>query len=146
MAGSYETPDGAAGNADPKFVAFTLNSVVLKSADGDLAVFDGEPTEFRIISRDSLIAEKDLTDQEGLAYTGAEVTFAADVTMGGKYADDLTATLAAPTATLTESLAIETAKTIKLFVKAKWRNTVTRDDDAETETAVAPSLSVSRSN
>ncbi len=146
MVGAYTAPDEAAGNGDPKFIEFTLNSVVLKSDDGDLAVFDDDPTDFRIISRESLIAEKDLTDQEALTYSGAEVTFAGGVTIGGRYEDDMTATIAAPTATYQTAITVEKAKTIKLLVKAKWRNIITRDDDAQTEEATAPSLEIVRTD
>lgn len=144
MLGVFEAPADAEGNAEPRSLSFTLQSVALTSAEGaSVALYEDEPKEFSIINRSQIIAEADIAEYVGQAFTAVTVTFSAAVTAVARTSSDLPITLPSPALVHTAPIAVSKAKSHRLNIGVLWKNIVTYDDSGETpvETVSAPGFS-----
>lgn len=143
MLGVFEAPQDADGNAEPRAMAFTLQSVKLNSADGtEIELFEDDPTEYSIINRSQIIAEAEIADYVDQSFSGITVTFAPEVTVAGKIEPELPVTLVNSELLYEDLIEIEKAKSFRLNINVQWKNIVTHDEEAETETAVPPAFSL----
>jgi hypothetical protein len=143
MQGTFEAPPAAAGNAEPKAVTFSIEGLTLTRDDGtvdDLFEGETEPKEVRIINRPQIVYEPEVHDFVDVAYTKLTLTLSATATAKGKYEDEMPVTLAQPVAEFVDTFTVEKAKGMRLDVSVQWKNTVARDDDAETETMSSPTF------
>lgn len=143
MLGIFEAPQDADGNGEPRSMAFTLQSVTLKSTEGsDVELFEDDPTEFSVINRSQIITEAEIGDYVDQTFSGISVSFAPEVTVVGKIESDIPVTLVNSELFYEDLIEVKKAKSFRLNIKVQWKNTITRDEDAETETAVPPSFSL----
>ena len=143
MVGSYDAPADAAGNSDPRSLTLTLSKVTLTLSDG--TVVDASPTaatSYHIIGRPQIVAEKDLSAYEGKTLSAAQVTFLPTGVVGTHYGNNPTVTFGNASPKTTGTLVLQKTKVAQLEIDAQWRNTVTRDDDAKTESATAPAFAL----
>ena len=141
MQGTFEAPVDAVGNAEPKFVKFTLTGVSMTGLDGTVTdIYKSDPLAVRIISRPQIIHEVEVKDYVGETFTQLTVTFDSAIEAGGKYEESMPLTLTTPNADYLGSIAVEKAKAMRLDISVQWKDTVTRDDDAKTETMTSPAL------
>ena len=145
MQGVFEAPVDATGNADPKFEKFTLSAVTAVDSDGtSVNLYEDDPKEFRIISRPQIIFEADISDYVDKSFNTVALTFDPTTTVGGKIESDLAVALTDASPMLTDTFTVEKAKGLRLDVKVQWKNTVTRDEDADpaSETASSPTFTL----
>ena len=145
MYGVFEAPVDATGGAEPRFQTYTLNSVDLVDGDGVVtALFSDPPKSLRIVNRSQIIAELPLTDYVGKSFSSVRVGFDPDVVGGGKIEAAMPATLGNPVLELVEPITVAAAKDVRLKIKVQWKNTVSRDEDADPKTEVmsAPGFSM----
>ena len=144
MQGTFEAPVDADGNAEPRFQTYVLTNIVLVDSDGvETSLFtDTEPLELKIVNRSQIIYEADLHDLVNKSYASARVSFQSTVLGGGKYGDAMSVELIDPDLDIPDALTVETATNYRMNVQVQWKNTVTRDDDAGTETMTAPSFAL----
>lgn len=143
MVGDFTAPDGATGNAEPRNVTMTLNSVTLTSETaGEIDFFTEEATEFMIASRSQILFEESLSDYVDDTITSVNISFAVAGTAKGKYEDELAFVLENPVAVYAQPFTVNTGKLRRINVLLQWRNIVTRDEtvDPPTETITPPSL------
>lgn len=143
MQGTFEAPPAAAGNAEPKALTFNIVGVTMTRDDGtvdDLFAAETEPKEVRIINRPQIVFEPEVADYVDVTYTKMTLTFDPTATAKGKYEDEMAVTLAQPVAEFEDTFTVEKAKSMRLDVSIQWKNTVTRDDDEETETMTSPTF------
>jgi len=143
MLGVFEAPQDAEGNGEPRSMSFTLQGVKITDADGvDTSLFEGEPVEFSIINRSQIIAEADVSEHVGETFSSITVTFAPSVGVKGKIDENLEVTIANPELQYVDSIAFETAKKARLNIKVQWKNIITRDEEAKTESVTPPAFSL----
>lgn len=141
MLGVFEAPEDASGNADPRYLSIDFLDLTLTKSDGEeVDAFEPSSSTLRIVNRSQIIAEYSLSKYVGESFTSVKATFAPAATAGGKYASSLPVTLSTPAPVYTEVLTVEKTKNIRLDLKAQWKNTLTRDDDANSETATSPTF------
>ena len=141
MIGAFEAPEGAEGNAEPRSMTFTLEKVTLIAEDGtEIEMYEADPAEFAIINRSQIIAEADVADYVGDSFSGIRVTLSPEATVVGKIDDDMVVTLTQNELLYSEAITIEKAKELRLNIKTKWKNTITSDEAANTETAIPPAF------
>jgi hypothetical protein len=141
MVGIFEAPEGAEGNSEPRSMSFTLEKVTLIAEDGsETEMYEDDPAEFAIINRSQIIAEADAADYVGDSFSGIRVTFSPDVTVVGKVDDSMVVTLTQSDLLYSEAFTFEKAKELRFNIKTQWKNTITFDEAANTETAVPPSF------
>ncbi len=141
MQGTFEAPPAADGNAEPKFVKFTLDDVTMTQTDGTVVdLYDADPLDLRIINRPQIIHEAKIKDYVGSDFSQITVTFAADAEAGGKYETSMPLTLATSEADFVEAFSVEKAKSLRLDISVQWKNTVTRNDDDKSETVTSPAF------
>ncbi len=143
MFGAFEAPEGSEGNAEPRSMSFTLEKVTLIADDGtETEMYEDEPAAFSIVNRSQIIAEADLAEQVGESYSSIRVTLSPEATVVGKIEDSMVVTLGQSELLYTEVFSIEKAKELRLNIKTQWKNIVTYDEAAGTETATAPTFSL----
>jgi hypothetical protein len=143
MLGVFEAPEGAEGNGEPRAMSFTLETVTLIAEDAtEIELFEDDPTKFDIINRSQIIAEADMADYVGDSFPGIRIGFAADATVVGKIEDNLVVTLSQADLLHSEVFTVEKAKELRLNIKTLWKNIITIDEAAGTESAVAPSFTL----
>jgi len=138
MFGVFKVPEGAEGNASPKFYEITFVSILL-GGDEELEYAPEATSALRIIDRPQVVFREDVEKYDGTSFTSATVTLESAVVAGGKYSNyDLT--LTDPIITKTEDFGIKTGKGVHVIIKVEWQNTIDRDRDAETEAVVEPTF------
>ncbi len=143
MVGAFEAPEGAEGNAEPRSMRFILEKVTLISEDStETELYEDDPAEFNIISRSQIIAEADVSEHVGVSFSGIRVTFSPDATVVGKIDENMVVTLTQTDLQYGQPFTIEKAKELRLNIKTQWKNIVTVDEAAKTETAIAPSFAL----
>jgi prophage tail gpP-like protein len=141
MTGVLDQAVGATGNADPKYEGFVLKSAAFTAPGGTtVSMYDGPDLSLRIIDRPQIIADKDLTSYANESITDVVVVFGSTVTAGGKYSDDLAATLTNPTQTYSQAISVTQDSMQQLTINVQWENSITRDDSAKSETLQEPSF------
>lgn len=143
MFGAFEAPADATGNAEPRSQTYTLQDVALVAADGTVVdLYDEDAKEVRIINRAQIIHAADLSDYKENSYASIRVQFAAGVVGAGNLEDELTLTLADPVIVYAQTFTVEKAIAQRLEIQVNWKNTITRDDDADpvTEVMAAPAF------
>jgi hypothetical protein len=141
MIGVFEAPEGAEGNAEPRSMSFTLEKVTLIAEDGtETETYEGDPAEFAIINRSQIIAEADAADYVGDSFAGIRVTFSPEATVVGKVDDSMNVALTQSELLYAEAFTFEKAKELRVNIKTQWKNTITFDETANTETAISPSF------
>jgi hypothetical protein len=139
MYGVFVAPADAAGDSEPKYQDYTLEGVTLTAEDGtETELYSDDPKDLRIVSRSQIIHEADVSDHEDDAFTKIAVTFAPDISGEGTTGDELTTTLAVPTATLETPFTIEQGKERRLKIAVQWKNTVTYDSEQDPAETMSP--------
>lgn len=123
MYGVPRAPESAAGDRDPQFQTYEVQSITLASPEGDVALLT-EAQSFKIVDRPQIILDKVADDLSGKSFTGLTVVLSPTVVGGDNDEADLTFTLSNPTLALTRSLAIEEGKNTTFIIKANWANTI----------------------
>ncbi len=128
MYGSSTVATGATGDGEPDELVYQLTEVSLISTDGATlsTLFANEEEKiFRIIDRAQVIYSTTISDLVGTSYSGLRITFASAVTGSNEKYKDLSFTMAQPTLILTETIAIEKARSLVFNSKANWGDTIT---------------------
>ncbi|RYZ53242.1 MAG: hypothetical protein EOP07_18160 [Proteobacteria bacterium] len=137
MYGIAQAPASAAGDHDPQFQTYELQSITLNSAT-DSARLVENPMKFKIVDRPQILLSRIADSYIGKSYTGMTVVFAPTVVGGDKDEGSLSFDLSQPSPTLTETITFEEGKSLTYIIKAAWENTM--GDGAMTE----PTLSIVR--
>ncbi|RZA17608.1 MAG: hypothetical protein EOP10_22445 [Proteobacteria bacterium] len=123
MYGVARAPASATGDRDPQFQSYTVQSIVLNSAEGDVSLIDA-PSTFKIVDRPQILLKRIADEWAGRTFTGLTVTFDATVVGGDNDDADLSFTLSAPVVALTQTLLLEENKGLNFTIKAVWANTI----------------------
>lgn len=136
MYGIAKAPATAAGDKDPQFQTWEVQSITLDGAVP--AALVTESTKFKIVDRPQILVSRNAKSYIGTAYTGMTVVFGPTVTGGDNTDDALSFTLSTPTLALTEAITFEAGKSKTYLIKASWGNTLI------TGTMTEPTLEISR--
>lgn len=141
----YETPEGAEGSYEPKWQDYTLNDVYLTpfGATESLSLLEDDPFDVRIVERSQIIFTADLTDYVEDTFSDLTVVFDSTVKATTKFAIDEEMTWDEPTLSLAKEFTVEKGKEIPIYIEVRWRNTVTRDDEASSDSVVMPAITIS---
>lgn len=144
MLAVYESPSDAEGTFAPIAQTFTLTGVVLSQADTDeaLSLFTGDPLEVRVIERSQLIFQRDISSYEGTEFEALTVKLDATVVGEGKLFVDHKMTLDEPDLMWEKPVVVKKGQGIDVVIRVLWNNTVTRDEDAGTESMSVPELEI----
>ncbi len=129
MQGNYSAPDDATGNETPISQAYTLNSVQVQ-VDGGAALefLTATPRESTIVNRSQIIFSKDISDYNGVRFSGAALGFSSAVTGkttgGTAVSTDITSRLTSGAIPITEAFTVEEGKGLDINIKVNWKNTV----------------------
>lgn len=143
--GSFSTPEGATGDAEPRNMTLTLEDITATAATaGEFDLYTDEAMTVVVASRSQILMEADIADYVDDTITEVRVTFSATATAKGKYEEELAVTLLDPVAVHTESFVVKPAQTRRINVLVDWRDIVTRNDSdtdiPPTETISSPAL------
>lgn len=123
MYGVARAPASATGDRDPQFQSYTVESIVLNSAEGDVSLLDA-PATFKIVDRPQILLNRIADEWAGRTFTGLTVTFDANVIGGDNESSDLSFTLSTPVVALTQTLLLEEKQSLNFTIKAVWANTI----------------------
>ena len=125
-------PEGATGSYDPIWQEYTMEGVYLSpdpDADGELSLYSGDPTAFKVIDRPQIIYKREIpSGWVGEKFDSLFVRFSTSVTAAGKYADDYKLELLESDIGNAEGFTVEKGQGIAATINIQWKNTVTRDD------------------
>ncbi|MBC7533900.1 MAG: hypothetical protein H7318_20225 [Oligoflexus sp.] len=136
MYGIAKTPATAAGDRDPQFQTWEVQSITLDGAEP--AALVTESADFKIVDRPQILVSRNAKSYLGKTYTGMTVVFGPTVTGGDNSEDALSFTISTPTLALTEAITFEQGKSKTYLIKASWENTLS------TGTMTEPTLEISR--
>lgn len=135
MYGTNASPSNAQGEFDPLWQEYVLTSVVFVDENtNQVVVYNGGSSQkVRIVNRSQIIYTKDIETYNGTTFSSCSIAFNPQIT--GAYGDkeDYTFTLTTPTLTLDDSFTVETGKGLNMYIKIKWKNTVTETQMYEPE-------------
>ena len=136
MRASSDVPTGAAGNASPDALTLTLQGIQLtnKTTSEVVEVYEDDAKEFKIIDRDQILYKIPVTDLDGTTYSSGSIVFESVATLKSKYEAELPFDLSTVPATTTQEFTCGTGQECTLHVYVAWKNILTRDTDAETDT------------
>ncbi|MES2745577.1 MAG: hypothetical protein V4655_09115 [Bdellovibrionota bacterium] len=123
MYGVARAPASATGDRDPQFQTYTVQSIVLNSAEGDVYLLD-TPTTFKIVDRPQILLKRIADEWAGRTFTGLTVSFEPSVVGGDNESSDLSFTLSAPVVSLTQTLLLKENHGLNFTIKAVWANTI----------------------
>lgn len=107
-----------------------MEAITLTGTDGSvLDIFQKTtPLEVRILERSQIIHEAKMADYAKKTFASISVRFSSAIEGVGKTGSVLKATLPTPTASLSQTITIEAAKTQRLNIRVQWKNTIRRDE------------------
>lgn len=123
MYGVARAPEGASGDRDPQFQSYTVQSIVLNSAEGDVNLLSESET-FKIVDRPQILLTRRSEDLVGRTFTGLTVTLSPRVVGGDNDSPKLSFTLDNPVLALTQVLSMEKNNDMNFAIKAVWANTI----------------------
>lgn len=133
MFGVETAEEGAAGDASPRALNYSVTALSFTGADGaadlDLPLEDPEAS-YRIAARPQILFTKELSDYAGNSYSGATITFQQAVTGESIAGEPIQFTMA--TASLTAPpFTLEKGRDLNIIIKVKWKNSVSADGASE---------------
>jgi hypothetical protein len=139
MYGIPQVAATAAGDHDPQFQTYEVQSITLNAAtESENVRLVESPMKFKIVDRPQILLSRIADSYIGKSYTGMTVVFAPTVVGGDKDAGSLSFDLSQASQTMTETIKFEEGKSLTYIIKAAWENTI--GDGVMTE----PTLSISR--
>lgn len=139
MLGVESPAEGAAGDASPKSLTYTLTGIRFTAEAGgsDMNFQLKDPTKtYRIVARPQILFAKDLTIAEETSYQNATLTFAPAVTGETISGSELSFTMAT-TGLTSEAFATKKGRDLNIIIKVNWRGSVSGESITE------PSYSIS---
>lgn len=148
MQGIYGTPVGATGTTAPQSETFLFKNVNLTKTDGTaVSLYSSDPATYKIIDRPQLLyANYDMSEYDGEAFSKATVVFDNTVVVTTKTGNEINLALDSGTLELVQSFTIDKQQSQTLTIKASWGKTITVPEDSGTETAVAPTFTMTYSS
>lgn len=147
MVGNLVAPSTATGGQYPAWQEYTLQGVYL-SPDPEsgevLSLFNEDPKTYKIVSRPQIIYQKEIPSTwVGKSFESLILRFDTGVTAAGKFRDDYQIVLDSSDIIYETSFMVEEGRGIVVTVNVNWKNTITRNDDTDTETWTLPDFVVS---
>lgn len=145
MHGSNYTPSGVDPNnedaADPLWQEYVLTNVAFDGTGGQVVLYNNSNNveSIRIVEREQLIYEKDISDLEDTVFSSVAITFKSTVVGAYDSKKDYTFTLTDPIISHAEEFTVETGKDLNVRIKVRWRKTV----DLNSGTMIEPDMTVS---
>lgn len=129
MYGVFQAPVGSEGTYEPKWQNYLLTEVYLtKAEDGSTVdLMTDDPATLRIIDREQIIFSADVSEYDGVTFSSLTVVFDPSVVVAGKVSDENIIVLDTGDVTLTQDFAVETARSVTVLLKVKWKNTISED-------------------
>ena len=147
MLGVYESPATAFENGyEPIYHVYTLKDVTLTTSDGESrSVLEKDwPTEYRIVNRSQIIFQKELLSTDvGTVYHSISISFDKSVKGASKYKSDHTFELSTSEISYSSPFTVEKAQGLTFVIKVKWKSTVSRNEEVQTDTMVKPEFEIS---
>ena len=144
MQGVYTTATGATGDNSPQSETYQFTGITLTLADGtgDIELYDGDPTSFKIIDRPQLLyANYDMSAYDAISFSQAKVKFSTKVDVVTRTSVTKSISLTSGDLLLTDPFTISKAQAQNLTIKISWGKTVTTADDG-TESIHEPSFTL----
>lgn len=146
MLGVAEAPDGAMGNVDPISETFTLKKIVaLDDEEQEHSLLD-EEKEVKIINRTLLVLHKEMPSEfEGKTFSQFKVEFSTKLSATSRFKQDAELNLESGVVAFDEAFSVGRGHGLTFVIKVKWKNTVTRNEEADpkTDELTAPQLEIS---
>ena len=144
--GVQAKPEIAPGNASPRSITLTLESIALINSDGTDEVLDTAiDEEFEIIARPWIVYEKDLLDYIGTTFAGFKATFSQTASAKGKY-KIRPLELSVADRVLVKDIEIQQSQAVTVSLKLNWLHTSLVDDVLLDEVFVEPDFELSAVN
>ncbi|MBI2601449.1 MAG: hypothetical protein HYW48_00185 [Deltaproteobacteria bacterium] len=144
MLGVSETPEGAGGSADPISESFTVQKITALDDEKKEYVLLEEEKEVKIVNRTLLIFQKEVPSEfKGKTFTQFKVTFSTAAKATSRFTQDADLTLDLTEASYDDTFSVASGHGLTFVIKVKWKNTVTRDEDAETDQISSPAFEIS---
>lgn len=145
IVGSFEYPQGSvSGSFEPITQTYSVQSILLRAADGSVMnLYNSDAFEVRISKRPLLVKEALIEEKYiGQSFTSFEMTVNQLMTASSKYEQNHQITLPSGSITLSDSIAIPKGQNLIFTIYVQWRGTVTRNEEAQVDTMVAPTYRV----
>lgn len=139
MLGIEVATDGAAGDASPKSLTYTLTGIQFVAAEGgsDLSFELPEPEQsYRIVARPQILFTKELSIDEETSFEQATLTFEPTVTGKTSAGTELSFTMANATLS-SEGFSIKKGRDLNIIVKLHWKNSISGATITEPATAIS---------
>jgi len=139
MAGTFVAPDSATGNAVPRNIIFTLTGISMREKDTqtEVAMLENATTTVTVINRPQIIFEKNVKSLKGTTYDQFTASFSNEITISGKF-NATPLTQLDGTIVLTKEFTIEEAQGVKVTIAVNWKDIITSDTVAKTDTVTDP--------
>ena len=138
IVGVFETPPNAKGTITPQSQVYTIDAVNIIKSNGDSVKLLTESKSVKVVNRRQLVISSPLADYKDSAFSRASITLNAAVATNTRSSQDLVSALTSLTYDSDTNFTVESTSSIKLSIKVKWGNLVTKNEDTGEETVGAP--------
>ena len=138
IVGVFETPPNAKGTITPQSQVYTIDAVNIIKSNGDAIKLLTESKSIKVVNRRQLVISSPLADYKGSSFSRASITLNAAVATNTRSSQDLVSALTSLTYDSDTNFTVESTSSVKLSIKVKWGNLVTKNADTGVETVGAP--------
>lgn len=142
MLGVFDPPSTAKGTVTPLSQEYKVEAINLTDSTGKVTNILTTAASFKIVNRPQIILSASMSDYKDLSFAKVSVQFNAALKTTTRTSQDIASTLEKPVAEIDKVFTVESTSSIHVIVKAKWGNTVTKDDASGVETPGEPSFEV----